>query len=70
MYSSGNILKICDLDLDLHGQIGLNSCKIFVLILPIWNFSFTLKLFIDHLNPFVNSAVIGLFTGEIVILTS
>ena len=39
-------------DLDLQGQIGLQTCKIFVLTF-IWTyleFAFTLELFIDHLN--------------------
>ena len=40
-----------DLDLDLQGQIGLETCKIFVLNFKLTHleFAFSLKLFIDHL---------------------
>ena len=38
-------------DLDLEGQIGLQTCKMFVSNFYImWNFTFTLELFIDHLT--------------------
>ena len=38
-------LKTGDLDLDLQGQIGLQTWRIFfkLLNLPIWNFAFTLR---------------------------
>ena len=42
------ISKTCELDLDLQGQIGLQTCKIFVFKLTYLNFAFT--LFIDRLN--------------------
>ena len=45
------ILKIGDLDLDLQGQIGLQTSKIFVLTLRIEAFIILQpELFIDHLN--------------------
>ena len=50
---SWTILKTCDLEINLQGEIGLQTWKIFVLnfyIDPFGIFAFTLKLSIDHLN--------------------
>ena len=47
------ILIIGDLDLDLHGQIGLQTSKVLVSTvknLTVSNFTFRLELFIKHLN--------------------
>ena len=47
------ILKIDGLSLDLQGQIGLQTSKIFILTVKHWkvsNFTFQLELLIDHLN--------------------
>ena len=50
---SRTVLKTGDRDLDLQGQIGLRSSKIFILAvkhLTVLNFIFQLELFIEHLN--------------------
>ena len=50
---SHTILKIGDLELDLLGQIGLQTSRIFILTVnhsTILNFTFQLELFIEHQN--------------------
>ena len=74
--------KACDLDLDVQGQIGLETSKILVLILKKFNlleFYLKLELFIGHLNVSYDLKLgdldldlkgqIGLQTSKIFILT-
>ena len=50
---SHKILKLSDLELDLQGQIGLQTSQIFILSVKHFtasNFTFQLEMFIRYLN--------------------
>ena len=62
---SYTISKTCDLDLDLQGQIGLQTCKIFVLNFQVDLFGILPfhKVFIDNLN--IHLSQMDLKTGDL-----